>query len=84
MFVSRCSSEKSETGVSVRRMDTFLDNKRLYTWMNENEEIYQVVGWISCLLPQHIAKLSTMTQDAIVYKVSSCFFFFVMVIFFCF
>ena len=24
--------------------------KRLYTWMNENEEIYQVVGWISCLL----------------------------------
>ena len=28
----------------------FLTKKRLYTWMNENEEIYQVVGWISCLL----------------------------------
>ena len=27
MFVSRCSSEKSEVGVSVRRMDTFLDKK---------------------------------------------------------
>ena len=27
MFVSRCSSEKSETGVSVLRMDTFLDKK---------------------------------------------------------
>ena len=38
MFVSRCSSEKSETGVSVCRMDTFLTKKRLY-WMNENEEI---------------------------------------------
>ena len=51
----------------------FLTKKRLYTWMNENEEIYQVVGWISF---QHIAKLSTMTQDAMVYKVSSCFFFY--------
>ena len=28
----------------------FLTKKRLYTWMNENEEIYLVVGWISCLL----------------------------------
>ena len=51
--------------------------KRLYTWMNENEEIYQVVGWISCLLlSTYIAKLSTMTQDAMVYKVSSFFFYY--------
>ena len=39
--------------------------KRLYTWMNENEEIYQLVCWMS------------MAQDAMVYKVSSCFFFMV-------
>ena len=50
MFVSRYSSEKSETGVSVEEWIHFLTKKRLYTWMNENEEIYQVVGWISCLL----------------------------------
>ena len=60
----------------------FLTKKRLYTWMNENEEIYQVVCWICLLLSTyHIAKLSTMTQDAMVYKVSSCFFFMVI---FCF
>ena len=52
--------------------------KRLYTWMNENGEIYQVVCWICS---QHIAKLSTMTQDAMVYKVSSCFFFMVIFLF---
>ena len=48
------------------------------TSLNENEEISQVVCWISCLLlPTYtVAKLSTMTQDAMVYKVSSCFFFF--------
>ena len=58
-------------------MDSFLE-KRPYTWINEeNEEIYQVVRWISCLCSQHIAKLSTMTQDAMVYKVSSGFFFMV-------
>ena len=59
--------------------------KRLYSWMNENEEIYQVVRWISCLLlSTYIAKLSTMTQDAMVYKVSSCFFFMVICfVFYC-
>ena len=57
MFVSRCSPEKSETGgggggggVVYEEWIHFLTKKRLYTWMNENEEIYQVVGWISCLL----------------------------------
>ena len=44
--------------------------------MNENEEIDQVVRWISCLLLS-IAKLSTMTLNAMVYKVSSCLFFMV-------
>ena len=53
-------------------MDT---KKQLYTWINEeNEEIYQVLLDIMSMLStyQHIAKLSTMTQDAMVYKVSSC------------
>ena len=43
--------------------------------LNENEEIYHVVCWISCLCSQHIDKLSTMTQDAMVYKLTSFFFF---------
>ena len=47
MFVSRCSSEKSETGLMYEEWIHFLTKK---TWMNENEEISQVVGWISCLL----------------------------------
>ena len=78
MFVSRCSSEKSETGLVYEEWIHFLTKKRLYTWINENEEIYQVVGWISCLLLSKLllSKLSTMTQDAMVYKVSSCFFFY--------
>ena len=59
-------------------MTVRLDEKN---YLNENEEIYQVVCWISCLLlPTYIAKLSTMTQDAMVYKVSVSFFF--MVVFF--
>ena len=38
---------------------------------------------MSCLLlPTYVAKLSTMTQDAMVYKVSSCCCFFVVVFFF--
>ena len=47
------------------------------TNLNENEEIYEVVsaGYHVCC-SQHIAKLSTMTQDAMVYRVSSGFFFF--------
>ena len=35
-----------------------------------------IAGYHVCC-SQHIAKLSTMTQDAMVYKVSSCFFFMV-------
>ena len=82
MFVSRCSSDQRslKRGLVYEEWIHFLTKKRLYTWMNENEEIYQVVCWISCLsvcCSQHIAKLSTMTQDAMVYKVSSCFFFMV-------
>ena len=45
------------------------------TNLNENEEIYQVVAGYDVCCSQHIVKLSTMTQDAMVYKVSSCFFF---------
>ena len=69
MFVSRCSHRRSlKRGLVYEEWIHFLTIKRLYTWMNENEEIYQVVRWISCLLLS-IAKLSTMTQDAMVYKV---------------
>ena len=75
MFVHRRSLKR---GLVYEEWIHFLTKKRLYTWMNENEEISQVLvvaGYHVCC-SQHIAKLSTMTQDAMVYKVSSCFFFY--------
>ena len=85
--LSRAVHRKSlKRGLVYEEWIHFLQKKRLYTWMNENEEIYQVgtrslLDIMSAAL-NIIAKLSTMTQDAIVYKVSSCFFF--KVIFFVF
>ena len=56
----------------IRMLTTFLDKKATVS-----------AGYHVCC-SQHIAKLSTMTRDAIVYKVSSCFFFFFIVSFFVF
>ena len=72
--LSRAVHQRSlKRGLVYEEWIHFLTKKRLYTWMNENEEIYQVVD-VCC--SQHIAKLSTITQDAMVYKVSSFFFFY--------
>ena len=49
--LSRAVHRRSlKRGLAYKEWIHFLTKKQLYTWMNENEEIYQVVCWISCLL----------------------------------
>ena len=77
--LSRAVHQRSlKRGLVYEEWIHFLTKKRLYTWMNENEEIYQHV-----CCSQHIAKLSTMTQDAMFIRLVLVSFF-LMVISFCF
>ena len=51
LCLSRAVHRRSlKRGLVYEEWIHFWTIKRLYTWMNENEEIYQVVSWISCLL----------------------------------